>query len=31
MVTEISIFDMRIEEEIIRIGKELLPFNDALC
>lgn len=31
MVTEISIFAMGIEEEIIRTGKELLPFNDAFC
>lgn len=31
MMTEISIFDLRVEEEIARIENELLPFNDALC
>lgn len=31
MVIEISISALRIEEEIIRTGKDLLPFNDAFC
>lgn len=31
MMTEISIFNLRVEEEIALIGNELLPFDDALC